>query len=107
MGVRAGSWLWVVDVFCSFVFWTHGAFTTRRWSAAYELDTHLLLLYVICSTAATHGGWVDRLVGVTAVLRTTGLWVGGSVRWCVHGFVGYFLFCFVLFSSRYTGPALA
>ena len=31
---RAGSWLWVVDVFCSFVFWTHGAFTTRRWSAA-------------------------------------------------------------------------
>ena len=43
---RAGSWLWVVDVFRSFVIWTHGAFTTQRWSAPYELDTHVLL-YVI------------------------------------------------------------
>ena len=32
---RVCSWLWVFDVFRTFVFWTHGAFTTlsRRWSA--------------------------------------------------------------------------
>ena len=29
VGGRAGSWLCVVHVFCSFAFWTHGAFITH------------------------------------------------------------------------------
>ena len=66
------SWLWVVDVFSSFVFWTHGAFTTQPRSAAYELGTHLLL-YVLL-TAVVHGGCVDGLVGG---------WLGGCVGWYV------------------------
>ena len=48
VGGRAGSWLCVVHAFCSFAFWTHGAFTTRRWSAAFELDTRLLLYVIAC-----------------------------------------------------------
>ena len=53
------------------------------------------------------------MVGVTAVLLyccSTGLWVGVSVRLCIHEFVGYFIYfeVFRLFIfSRYTGPALA
>ena len=70
--VRGYKCLTCFDVFRTFVFWTHGAFTSlsRRWGAAYELDTHLILLYVICCTAVIHSRCVNRLVGVTAVLRT-------------------------------------
>ena len=83
---------------------------SRRWSAAYELDTHLLLLlYVICCTAVTHG-WVDRLVGVTAVLRTAVLWYR-----VVGGWIGLFVAVVCLrvrgllfsFFSRHIGAALA
>ena len=48
------SSLWVVDVFFSFVSWTHGAFTTRPRSAAYEPGADLLL-YV---TAVLSCWWV-------------------------------------------------
>ena len=86
-GWRAGSWLWVVDVFCSFVFWTHGAFTTRRWSAAYELDTHNSTAVRYCCTAVVHGGWVDRLVGVS-MGSWLGRWSGASVgTWLFSAFV--------------------
>ena len=67
------SWLWVFDVFRTFDFldpWPmvlspldDGALRTN-W-----MHIHLLL-YVICCTSVIHGGWVDRLMGVTAVLRT-------------------------------------
>ena len=59
--VECVSWLWVFDVFRTSVFWTHGGFTA--------LSRPLLLLYVTCCTAVLHGGWVDRFVGVTVVLR--------------------------------------
>ena len=49
--------------------------------------------------------WEDRFVGVTAS-SCTGLWMGVSVRWCVHEFVGYYYFIFFLFSRYYAGPAL-
>ena len=54
------------DVSRTFVFWTHDGFTA--------LSRPLLLLYVIIPVLLTltviHGGWVDRFVGVTAVLRS-------------------------------------
>ena len=57
-------------MFCSFVFWTHAAFTTRPWGAAYELViTHPLTAVRFCCTAVV-------------------CWVGGSVGRCVDGFVG-------------------
>ena len=58
---RLCSWLWVFDVFRTFVFWTHGGFTA--------LSRPVLLLYVTWCTAVIHG-WVDRFVGVTVVLRS-------------------------------------
>ena len=67
---RVRSWLWVFDVFRTFVFWTHGGFTA--------LSRPLQLLYVICCTAVIHGGWVDRFVGVTVVLRSAVLMQGGG-----------------------------
>ena len=78
-----------------------------------------VLLYCCCTIDIVHTWWFCGLLVdgcfccvsccFTAVLRTTVLlstgWVDGSVRGCVHGFVGYFvLFCFF---PRYIGPALA
>ena len=55
-----------------------GAFTTRRWSAAYELDTYTSTALRYCCTAVAHGGWVDRLVDVS---------MGSSVGECVGWYV--------------------
>ena len=56
-------------MFCSFVFWTHGAFTAQPRSAAYKLATHLLLY-------------------VTALVLLYMVGVGGSLARCVDEFVG-------------------
>ena len=81
---------------------------------AYELDTNLLLTAVrhLLYCCITHGGWVDRFVGVTAVLRNAvllyyrvvGWWIG-SFLWCVavvcpRGFVGYFVLSFSRYRPR-------
>ena len=72
MGGRAGSWLCMVHVFAVLL---SGPMVlsslTRRWSAAFELDTRLLL-YVIAVPRYCCSTW----------------WVGGSLGGCVHGFVG-------------------
>ena len=38
--------------------------------------------------------WVSLLYYVLLYCCSTGLWVGGSVRSCVHGLVGFFVFLF-------------
>ena len=63
------SWLLVFDVFRAFVFWTHGGFTTLD-DVVPRSNWTPLLQYVIFFTAGIHGGWVDRFVGLTAVLRS-------------------------------------
>ena len=80
MGGWVRGWVggWMIEcvrgygclTFRTFVFWTHGGFTALDDGTLRTNWTHVLLLYVICCTAVTHGGWVDRFVGVTAVLRT-------------------------------------
>ena len=72
MGGRAGSWLCMVHVFAVLL---SGPMVlsslTRRWSAAFELDTRLLL-YVIAVPRYCCSTW----------------WVGGPLRGCIHVFVG-------------------
>ena len=76
VGGRAGSWLCVVHVFCSFAFWTHGAFTTTTTHSTMErrvrtMDSHLLM-YVIAVPRYCCSTW----------------WVGDSLRGCVYVFAG-------------------
>ena len=68
MDSRVCSWLWVFDVFHTLVVWTHGGFTALSRPILLILIILLYTRYVIC-IAVIHGGWVDRFVGVTVVLR--------------------------------------
>ena len=91
---RGCSWLWLFDVFRTFVFWTYGGFTTLLDDEALRVGTG----HTSTTTAVnhltycciTHRGWVDRFVGTTycctAVVQGCG-WVDGFVRvllTCVH-----------------------
>ena len=77
----------MLDLFCSFVFLTHDVLSPLDHEA---LRTNRIHIYcgTYCFTAVVHGGWVDRLVGMSM-----GSWVGGSVcvwdgRWLTVCFRG-------------------
>ena len=123
VGGLVRSWLWVVDVFCSFLDpWCFRHSTPAR-CVVRTGYTSTAVRY--CCTVVVHGGLVDRLVGVSM-----GWWVGGwlvtSIGMWLIAFVAVggdpvvvsLIECFregdpvlflVLFIVRYchTGPALA
>ena len=61
-------------MFRTSVFWTHDDFTALSTSTT-------TAVYIICCIAVVHGWWVDRFVGVTAVVLRSAvlLSVGGSI----------------------------
>ena len=64
---RVCSLLWVFDVFRTSFF----RFLDPSWWFHRSLSTSIAAVYVICCTPAViHGGWVDRFVGVSVVLRS-------------------------------------
>ena len=91
---RVRSWLWVFDVFRTFVFWTHGGFIgfSRPLLLLYTSFAVLLqyvvggwiaswasLLYYVLLHAAS--GWVDRFVAVR-VLLSCGCQCGSNNTYC-------------------------
>ena len=90
MDVRVCSWLWVFDVFRTFVLWTHGGSTTLDDGALCVRDGYTSIYYCCKSFAVLlyHmvGGCIASCVSpmyyVLLYCCSTGLWVGRSVRSC-------------------------
>ena len=75
MDDRVRSWLWVLDVFracfcCLAPWWFHHSLDDAALCvrAGHTSTTTAVSHLLYC--CMTHGGWVDRFAGVTAVIRT-------------------------------------